>query len=230
MEGSLGFIYIYNYTTTWALTIRINPSTLNPVPTTQGIRYPLFISGNGKVLALSFVAAVVANACVYILTLSTSGWTYQSTLKPNNYLGAQSSFGQSAALSYNGNICVIGGPGNNGTNLPAIWVFSYNNISNQWSQSTTLYGNTTVELGIGYSLAISLDGNTIISVSTLGIAGGQNVVSFVNSGNTYINTYTLINNPYNNTLFSCATSADGGYTIVGSYTDNSDTGAVWAFI
>jgi hypothetical protein len=147
--------------------------------------------------------------------------------------------GSSVALSGDGNIAIVGGPGDNG-NIGAAWVFTRS--SGVWTQQgNKLVGTGAVNPAVqGSSVALSGDGNTAI---VGGYLDNLDPVNGYGVGATWV--YTRSGSAWTQQGgklvgsgavgaaaqgVSAGLSADGNTIIVGGETDNSQAGAAWVFV
>ena len=170
---------------------------------------------------------------VWVFTQSGGVWTQQgSKLVPSNETG-NGSFGNSVALSADGNTAIVGGPLDN-AGVGAAWVFTRS--GGVWSQqgSKLLANDESGEGEHGWSVALSADGTTAL-------VGGRNdngnvgaVRVFTQSGGVWsqqgpklVGTGSVGTPVYQG--HSVALSADGNTAIEGGYGDNNSVGAAWVF-
>ncbi|HEY6125890.1 MAG TPA: hypothetical protein VIV63_14660, partial [Steroidobacteraceae bacterium] len=146
----------------------------------------------------------VANSgAVYVFTHSGSSWAQQAYIKASN-TGVSDTFGETVALSDNGNTLAVGAVGessqttgingnqldNSAVSAGAVYVFT-RNVSD-WTQRSYLKPNyTSADDGFGYSLAMSADGNTLAvglldDSSTTGVNGNANDDSLDGAGAVYL--------------------------------------------
>ncbi len=134
------------------------------------------LSSDGNTMAIGGPGDDDNIGASWIFTRTDNVWGQQSKLIGTEYIGS-SQQGISVSLSSDGNILVIGGSGDN-NNVGAIWVFT--RTTNVWTQPGSkiqgtrgVYNVGTMSQGI--SVAISLDGDTIVFG---GIAYNNNVGAF----------------------------------------------------
>jgi hypothetical protein len=176
---------------------------------------------------LIFVALLLSSQ------LALAQFTQQGPKLVGNDAAAPALQGNSVALSADGNSAIVGGPADN-SNAGAAWVYTRSN--GVWTQQggklvgTGAVGNAQQ----GVSVALSADGNTAI-------VGGH--TDSANSGAAWVYTRSngvwtqqggkLVANDAVGTQvyqgWSVALSADGNTAIVGGWSDNSNTGAVWVY-
>ena len=127
------------------------------------------ISGDGNTVLIGGPADNNTIGAVWVFTRANAQWTQQTRLTGSDALVSRY-LGQSAALSGDGNIAVVGGPGGVVTNTfgrrPAIgatWIFVRSNgIWSQQSSELVGAGTTTNDALEGTAVAISADGRTAI--------------------------------------------------------------------
>lgn len=151
--------------------------------------YAIALSGDGRTLAVGAIAedsaargidgdqaddSATSSGAVYIFARGRRGWTQQAYLKASNS-EAGDLFGFSVALSADGNTLaassydedgsarVINGPDDNAANAAgAVFVFERERM--RWRETAYLKGSRIERTDqLGYSVAISDDGNTIAS-------------------------------------------------------------------
>ena len=191
------------------------------------------MSADGLTIAVGCGASNTGIGSTVVLTRSGSVWTKQgSTLVGTGNTG-NSAQGSAVSLSIDGNILVVGGSGDN-TNVGAIWVFT--RTSSTWSQLNSKLvgtGNTGASLQ-GISVAISVDGNTIV----VGGSGDNSGVGAMWVYYLYGFVYTQLNSKITASDTTGAAGfgnsvciANNGHTIcVSGVNDNSNVGAIWTFI
>ncbi len=141
-------------------------------------------------------------------------------------------FGQSVALSADGNTALVGAPtGNN--EAGAVWVFT--RTGSTWTQQAELIAKGGEEKGngeFGASVALSSDGSTALVGAPTNTGGGA-VWAFKRSGSTWTQQGEKITGAEEsaNSEFgrSVALSAEGDTAVVGAPGDGGEAGAVWAF-
>ena len=141
-------------------------------------------------------------------------------------------FGQSVAISADGNSAIIGCPGDS-QYKGAACIFIRN--GNLWTQQgSKLIGNDTngIFVDFGVSVAISYDGNTAIIGGPGDNRGKGAAWIFTRSGNIWTQQGKKLEGKGVNGLStqgcSVAISSDGSTAVVGGMGENS-TGAVWVF-
>lgn len=204
------------------------------------------ISGDGKTALIASPSYNNGQGAAFVYIKSGNTWIQQGSrlfgsdaIKapfPGGYVP-----GYPVALSYDGNVAVIGDPDDNGTH-GAIWVFTRQ--GNVWKQQ----GNKLVGTGAvaktsdpsfigksiqGFSVAISADGNTIIEGGMFDYdpiydnnAGAAWV--FVRSGDTWVQQGEKLvaqedNYTYGHQGSALALSADGNTAVIGANSHDGTT-------
>lgn len=151
--------------------------------------YSIALSGDGRTLAVGAIAedsaargidgdqeddSATSSGAVYIFSRGRRDWTQQAYLKASNS-DSGDLFGFSVALSADGNTLaassydedggtrIINGPDDNSANAAGA-VFVFERDGGRWIETTYLKGSRIERTDqLGYSVAISGDGNTIAS-------------------------------------------------------------------
>lgn len=168
----------------------------------------------------------------WIFTRSGSSWLQQGNKLVGTGGIGNAEQGISVAISADGNTAIVGGYQDDGAK-GAVWVFTRN--GNTWSQQ----GNKLVGSGAignaqqGNSVAISADGNIIVSggYSDDGGKGAvwiftRNGISWTQLGSKLVGSGAAGNAQQGNQV---AVSADGNTVLIGGYYDNGLKGAAWIF-
>ncbi len=171
----------------------------------------------------------------WVFTRSGTTSTQQTTTKLTaTDESGNAYFGNSVALSSDGNTALIGGYTDN-SNVGAAWVFTRSGTT--WTQQTTTKLTATDESGNAYfgnSVALSSDGNTALIG---GYTDNSNVGAawvFTRSGTTWTQQTTTkltASDESGAAAFGTAValSSDGNTALIGGSTDNSNVGAAWVF-
>jgi FG-GAP repeat len=145
---------------------------------------------------------------------------------------ASPDFGESVALSADGNTALIGASGDNGK-IGAAWVFTRSGET--WAkQGAKLTAADEVGTGaFGVSVALSADGNTALIGGWADNSHGAAWV-FTRSGSTWTQQGAKLtgsgeSGSENDFGSSVALSADGNTALIGGFGDNSLRGAAWVF-
>ena len=187
------------------------------------------------------IATGIAAVLVFAALLSSSQpasaqFTQQGAKLVGTGAAGNAGQGQSVAISANGNIAIVGAPGDN-SQLGAARIFTRS--GGVWTQQAKLVANDAAGLAeLGYSVGLSADGTTAI----VGGPGDNGSIGaawvFTQSGGSWSQQgLKLVGNglvgPYPAQGRSVALSADGNTAIVGGPADNPvnnlGTGAVWVF-
>jgi hypothetical protein len=173
----------------------------------------------------------------WVFTRSGSTWSQQGRkLVPSDPAPNSTDFGQSVALSADGNTALIGGE-NDGGFAGAAWVFTRSGST--WTQQKKLTSggaaNTRVEFG--HSVALSSDGNTALVGGPDDNNGLGAAWVFVRQpGTTTWSQQTEINPPdrfptvsFSNVGEGVALSGDGNTALVGGPQDDGNVGAAWIY-
>ena len=174
-----------------------------------------------------------ATGAVWIYVLSAGSWSQQGTKLTVNDALNSASFGVSVALSENGNRLAGGGFADDAF-TGAAWIFNRN--GNAWTQmgakltSPQIFGASWQ----GWAVAMSADGNTVVSGGPLDNNNKGACWIFTRTGNNWQQPVSKLSGTGNigNSLqgHSVAISADGNTLVIGAPGDNSNAGAVWIFV
>lgn len=136
---------------------------------------------------------VGANSCggstgaAWVFVRSGATWTQQGA-KLQGVTSGDVLQGNAVALSADGNIAAVGGPGDGaGASTGAVWIFT--RASNTWTQQTKLVAASSNFSRQGWSAALSNDGATLISGGFTGNSGSNPLTGaayvFTRSGTTW---------------------------------------------
>jgi hypothetical protein len=197
------------------------------------------LQGTGVSLSADGNTALVAGyydntsmGAVWVFTRSSGGWVQQGAkLVPSDAVGA-AGFGDSVALSYDGNTALIGGYHDN-AHQGAVWVFARS--GSVWSQqgAKLLPSDSSGEPDFGFSVALSADGNTAL-------IGGAGDTSSVGAAWVFTRTVSTWSQQGNKLVGSgssgiagqgaaVALSSNGGTALISGPYDNANAGAAWVF-
>lgn len=193
----------------------------------QGYKVALSADGHTAIVGGAMDDSMIGAAWIY--TRSGSTWTQQAKLIGTGHLGV-GAMGYSVAINADGNTVAVSGPYDDGTN-GAVWIFTRSGTS--WSEQAKL--TVTGNIGpanIGYSVALTADGNTAV----LGGPNDNTMVGaswiFTRSGTTWTERTKLLGTGGvgNSTVsLSSSISADGSVMMCGGSYDNSFMGGAWSF-
>ena len=178
--SNIGTVHIGKYTgTAWnKLTQIVSPDTTT---TNQYFGYAVAIDATGTRVAISRVMSTSTSSRVYIYTYNGTAWVLEQTISPpDNYSGMR--FGESLALDNTGTTLAIGSPATGGTGSDSsIYIYTRSGVT--WTQQARvkpITANSSIS-NLGISVALSGDGNTLVSGDNLsGDTGCFNI--FTRSG------------------------------------------------
>ncbi len=190
------------------------------------------ISSDGNTMIVGGPSDNLGIGAVWIFTRSGGVWTQQGPKLVGIGAIGIAQQGISVAISSDGNTAIVGGHRDNNF-TGAVWVFTRS--GGVWTQQ----GNSLVGTGAigfarqGISVAISSDGNTaIVGGSEDNIYTGA-VWVFTRSGGIWTQQGPKLVGTgavgISRQGISVDVSSDGNTAIVGGYSDNANSGAVWVF-
>ncbi len=238
----------------------------------DGLGVSLALSGDGDTLAVGTTSedsngtgvdpnaqsdnSLGGSGAVYVFTRSGSTWEQQAYLKASN-TGAVDWFGESVALSADGNTLAVGadneasnGIGVNGpqqsndsvSGAGAVYVFR--RTSGSWAQEAYVKAvNTNTNDAFGFSVALSGDGNTLAAGAygeeSNGSSGFDNTAPYAGAAYVYTRSgsmwtnqaYIKASDAATNQQFgiALALSGNGDLLVVGANQRNTYTGAAYVF-
>lgn len=130
-------------------------------------------------------------------------------------------FGYSVALSSNGNILAAGAPYNNGNGSGSGHVRVFQNLAGNWVQIGNDINGAITNAGIGKSISISSDGNTIAIGARNALDANASVRVFQNISGTWNQVGNTISNSVNYGFGNCVSISSNG-TIVAIASDNEN--------
>ncbi len=190
------------------------------------------LSADGATVAVGGPTDSSSAGAVWILTRSGGKFAQQGPKLRGSGGSGASRQGFSVALSADGNTLAIGAPYDAG-NVGAVWVFVRS--GNSWTQQGSRL-TATGEVGagdLGYSVALSADGNTLLAGAPTDAAGTGAAFVFTRSGSTWTQQGAklvgtgLTAAPQRG--ISVALSGDGQTAALGANFDNSGIGATLVF-
>ncbi len=171
----------------------------------------------------------------WVFTRSGSTWRQQGSKLVASDESGRAQFGLSVTLAADGNIALIGGPGDSEGNVDGVgaaWAFT--RLGSTWVQQAKLTGNGEAAPGLfGWSVALSASGETALigGPKDDGDVGAAWV--FTRSGSTWTQqgTKLLASGESGKGEFgdSVALSADGDTALIGGPYEDSFVGAAWVF-
>ena len=228
-SNGIGSTWVFKYSQgSWAQLDSIMVGSDYTGAAKQGVTVAL--SADGNTLAVGGPEDDESIGAVWIWELVNGSFVQKNILKGTGETGA-GLFGCSVSLSADGNTLAVGGKGDN-TNVGAVWV--YQKSYGTWSlQNEKLVGyeyNGASKQGA--VVALSSDGNTLISFGPEDDLNVGAIWVFIRNGYSWKQQGTkLITPDGNNTLASAAINANGSCVVVGSYAyDNDYAGNIWTFM
>jgi hypothetical protein len=199
-------------------------------PAGQGNSVALSADGNTAILGGPYDNSNAGAAWVF--TRSGTVWTQQGSKMVGTAWGLAHQ-GSSVALSADGNTAIVGGTTDGAQEEGAAWVFTRTGTT--WTQQGNKLVGTgaTASAQVGYSVALSADGNTAIVGGPTNSASGAAWV-FTRSGAVWTQQGSMLigtGGGIANQGQSVALSADGNTAIVGGPNDDNNLGlgAAWIF-
>jgi antibiotic biosynthesis monooxygenase (ABM) superfamily enzyme len=191
------------------------------------------LSADGNTVIIGGEGDDSGTGAAWIFIRSGITWTQQGTKLVGTGFSGTSGQGYSVSLSSDGNTALIGGYGDN-SSAGAAWVFTRSGST--WTQQGTKLlgtGNTGASQ-LGYSVALSGDGNTVILGGDIDNSNIGAAWIFTRSGSTWSqqgSKLTGIGYTGSSIHFgqSVSITVDGNTAIVGGGSDNSSVGASWIF-
>jgi phosphodiesterase/alkaline phosphatase D-like protein len=191
------------------------------------------LSGDGNTALIGGYGDNGLVGAAWVFTRSGSTWTQQGAKLTGGGEAGKAHFGFAVSLSGEGSTALIGGGADN-TGVGAAWVFTRSGSS--WTQQgAKLTGGEEAGAGqLGYTAALSADGNTAL------IGGGSDNARagaawvFTRSGPTWSQQGPKLTGgeEVGEGHFGCcgvALSGDGNTALIGGYGDNGSAGAAWTF-
>lgn len=195
----------------------------------QGTGVSISADGNTVVVGGPFDNAIAGAAWIFVR--SGGVWTQQGTKLVGSGV-ANAVQGVGVAISGDGNTVAVGGPGDTGS-TGAICIFTRS--GGVWTQqgAKLTASDTSGSAALGTSLALSGDGNTLIT-------GGPGDASSAGAAWIFVRSAGVWSQQGSKVVGSGATgsahqgvsvslSTDGNTAVVGGEKDNSDLGAAWVF-
>lgn len=191
------------------------------------------ISADGNTIAVGGAATSDYEGATWVFKRSGTTWTQVGSKLIGTDGTNDAKQGTSVALSSDGNILAVGGPGNE-TEVGAVWIFTYD--SEEYLQTAgPLVGTSAIGTSKqGTTVALSSDGKTL----AFGGPGNDGDVGavwvFRHNGTTYVEESDgyIIGSGSSGTPFqgvSVALSADGNTLAFGGNANNGNIGATWIY-
>ena len=186
------------------------------------------LSGDGDtaLIGAPFDNSFAGSASVF--TRSGETWSQDGEKLTGSGQTGGGEFGDSVALSADGNTALIGGSRDGNEWQGSAWIFTRSGET--WTQQGSKLTGTdqTQYEGFGQSVALSADGNTAL----IGAPGAGAAYVFTRSGSTWTQQSKLTGTGETgggSFGHSVALSSDGNMALIGGPDDNSGVGAAWVF-
>jgi FG-GAP repeat len=180
------------------------------------------------VVALLACGAITASASAFSLTADP--FVQQGSKLVAEGVSEFAEQGASVAISADGNTAIVGSPAYNGF-TGAAWI--YVRSGSTWTQQAKLVSKeASGNVHLGYSVALSADGNTALIGGKTYETGKGAAWLFTRSGSTWTERAKLVGSEASDNAeqgSSVALSGDGKTALVGGYIDSGGVGATWAF-
>jgi hypothetical protein len=188
------------------------------------------LSSDGNTALIGGVYDNLEVGAAWVFTRSGSTWTQQGEKLTGGGESGEGRFGRSVALSSDGNTALIGAVGDN-SGVGAAWVFTRSGST--WTQQGAKLTGGGGTGGVGFSVALSSDGNTALIGGT-GFPGGPGAAwVFTRSGSTWTQQGEKLTGGGESGTgsfgSSVALSSDGNTALIGGWGDNGYVGAAWVF-
>lgn len=194
--------------------------------------FSVAISADGQTAIVGGRSDNGSIGAAWIFVRNGSSWTQQGAKLVGSGNTGASFQGYSVDLSADGNTAVLGGWGDN-AGQGAVWIFTRTGTT--WSQQgSKLVGTGAVgNANQGLSVAISADGNTLITGAPFDNSRQGAAWVFTRTGTTWTQQGSKLVGTGNvgaaELGYAVSASADGNTSIVGGIADNSSVGAAWVF-
>jgi hypothetical protein len=163
----------------------------------------------------------------WVFTRSNSTWTQQGPKLTGGGATAYCQFGESVALSADGNTALAGALAND-SGVGAVWAFTRSGSTwNQQGEKLTGGGETGAG-NFGDSLALSADGNVALVGGSADDGGAGALWTFARSGSTWTQQGEKLTGG-GQFGSSVALTPDGSTALVGGPADEGGVGAAWLF-
>ncbi len=190
------------------------------------------LSANGNTALIGGPGDNSLVGAAWVFTRSGSTWTQQGSKLLASDESGEGGFGDSVALSTNGNTALIGGPGDSSL-VGAAWAFTRSGSS--WSQQGPKLTGTgeSGEALFGQSVVLAGNGKTALigGWGDNGLVGAAWVFSRSGSSWSQQGSKLLASDESGEGEFgdSVALSANGNAALIGGPGDNDNIGAAWVF-
>jgi hypothetical protein len=213
VQGFTGAAYVFGRGSSWSQQQKL---TASDGAIHDDFGYSVALSGDGSTALVGTPLKNGSTGTAYMFVRPGGSWDQQQELTANDGV-ANDYLGYSVALSGDGNTALVGAPLRNG-NTGAAYVFALNGGS--WDQQQELTANDgAVADSLGYSVALSSDGNTAL----IGAFGANNATGaayvFVHGGSWRQEQELVANDGAVHDDFGAAVtlSGDGSTALVGAF-------------
>ncbi len=197
-----------------------------------GFGWSVALSADGSTALIGGSGDDGGAGAAWVFTRSGGVWSQQgSKLSGAGEIGL-GQFGYRVALSAAGNTALIGGNADNGE-LGAAWVFTRTGVA--WAQQGTKLtgGGESGQADFGGAVGLSSDGNTALVTGPIDDSGTGAAWVFTRAGASWTQQGSKLTGtdvPDGGFFgWSAALSGEGSTALIGSFPDDSDDGAAWAF-
>jgi hypothetical protein len=232
-----GAAYIFTRSgTTWSEQQKIQASDKQ---TYDYFGFSVSISGDGNTAIVGARGESTSIGAAYIFTRSGTSWSQQQKIQASGFVSSYDNFGNSVAISEDGNTVIAGAPyaDTGWADAGAAYIFTRSGTS--WSaQQKIEASDKQASDRFGTSVAISDDGNTAIVGATGEDTGGTDAGAayiFTRSGTSWSQQQKIQasdKQQYDYFGERIAISGDGNTAIVGAYiedTGGTNAGAAYIF-
>lgn len=191
--------------------------------------YAVAVSADGKTALIGAPANNGEEGAVWVFTRSGSTWHQQAAKLTGSDEHGKSQFGFRLALSADGNTALIAGPLDD-NKTGAAWVFVRSGSSWKQQGSKLVGTNGRGHPLLGFSVALSADGNTALIGGPLDNDNAGAAWTFNRSGRTWKQQTTKMTGRCEIGFGeTAALSATGKTALIGCSGDRGGQGTVWAF-
>jgi hypothetical protein len=193
----------------------------------------LALSADGNTALIGASSDAEGVGAAWVFTRSGEAWSQQGNKLTGTGEVGKGAFGESVALSSDGNTALLGGAAD-AEGVGAAWVFTRSGEG--WSQQgNKLTGTGQIgKANFGDGVALSTDGNTAVVGGSRDAEGAGAAWAFTRSGEAWAQQGEKLTSNGSNTLrlgTSVALSGDGNTALAGGASDTwvfTRTGATWA--
>jgi hypothetical protein len=230
-DGGKGSAYIYSWSgTNWAEKKIV---AFDGLPEDR-FGHSLCISGDGDTLVvgayLDDVASYTDSGSIYVYKWDGTNWN-ETKITASDIAGGDY-FGVGVSVSYDGNTLVSGAINDDigaKADQGSIYIYHWNGSS--WEETKLTAFDGAASDGLGYSLGISADSQTVFTTAFRDDSTrGSSYIFIWNGTGWYQNKFTAFDGVGGDAFgFSGALSLDGKTFTVGAWADNSFTGGAYIY-